>query len=751
MQVDESNPKGGSFAFQGKDYFFCSPGCRDKFAAAPMIYLAPKPKAETAKTPDTRIFTCPMHPEIRQQGPGSCPVCGMALEPETVELDEAEPAELTDFRRRLKVALPLAIPVAVSGMAHVEYPGRGWAEAALCAPVVFWCGWPILHKAWLSVVNRRPNMFTLISIGVLAAFLLSVLTLIFPTIVPAEMTAHTLPLYFEAAAVIMTLVLLGQVLELKARFKTGSAIRALLELSPKSAIRVRADGHDEEIHLSQIHTGDTLRIRPGEKIPVDGSVLQGESAVNEGMLTGEPMPQSKRPGAGVAAGTVNGTGAFTMKAERVGGQTLLAQIIRMVQEAQRSQAPLQRMADRVSAWFVPGVIFAAAVTAAVWLAFGPEPQWSYAVVNALAVIVIACPCALGLATPMSIMVSTGRGAHQGVLFKNATAIEKLAAVNTLLIDKTGTLTSGSPELRAIKSMDPRLSELALLQRVMSLERNSEHPFAQAILAAAKAKSLEPLDVEQFKSHSGEGVTGLVAGRKMVIGGVALLKREGIQPGPLEALAASLAREGQMVALIGVDGKASGIIAVNDPVKENAGDSLAKLRELGLRIVMVTGDHAAAAEAVAERLGLTEIHAGVLPGQKLEIVKKIQSEGARVAMAGDGINDAPALAQADVGIAMGNGTDVALESAGVALIKGDLGGLARAITLARATVRNIRQNLLFAFIYNIFGVLIAAGVLYPVLGLLLSPVVASLAMSLSSVSVIFNSLRLARVGGSERGA
>lgn len=750
MKVDPQNPKGGSFVFRDQEYFFCAPRCRERFAAHPESFLN---KASSANEGlKDAFFTCPMHPEVRQLGPGSCPLCGMALEPEDASLASLTSPELIDLLKRLRIAVPLTLPVFFSGMSHwvprlhlyAAGQWRGWLELALTLPIVFWCGWPLLVKAFLSVKNRNLNMFTLIAVGVLASFFSSVIALIFPTWLPSQLFAHGSPLYFETAAVITTLVLLGQYLELEARQNTGQALRSLLELAPPRALRIQAHGVDEEIDLAQVQVGDQLRLRPGDRIPVDGVVLQGESSVNEAMVTGESVPQTKRPGAIVIGGTLNGQGSFVMRAERVGSQTLLAQIVHLVREAQRSQAPVQRLADQIARWFVPAVLALAAITAGAWLMWGPEPQWTYALANALAVIVIACPCALGLATPMSIVVGTGRGAQVGVLFRNATALERLAQINTLLIDKTGTLTAGSPELKNIKSLDPRLSELALLQRVASLERHSEHPFGQAVLNAARAKSLELLEVENFKSIPGQGIVGVVAGRKMIIGSAAYLKSEGLSPGPLEALSTQLIRDGHMVALIGTEGRVQGLLSVSDPIKPGAADALTAIKQRGLKIVMVTGDHVGTAKLVGEKLGLADVRAEVLPAQKLEIVKELQAQGGKVAMAGDGVNDAPALARADVGLAMGNGTDIAIESAGVALVKGDLYGIVRALDLARAVTKNIRQNLAFAFLYNAVGLIVATGALYPWTGWLLSPIVASLAMSLSSVSVIVNSLRLTKV-------
>ncbi len=758
MWVPTEDPPGGHIHFEDKDYYFCSRKCHSRFSADPKSFLLPKtvPQSENLAK-DNRYYVCPMDPEVRQIGPGSCPKCGMALEPETMLVDEGEPEELKDLRRRLMVATPLTVIVFLSAMGSMLFgtdfiPGdiRPWLELALSFPVVFWSGWPLLVKGVRSFKSFNLNMFTLIALGVLASFGLSLVALFAPELLPQAMSdGHGPPLYFESAAVITTLVLLGQVLELRARFQTGQSIRALLELAPKTALRLMANGQDEEISISEIRIGDRLRVRPGEKIPADGKVIDGESQVNESMLTGESVPQIKNIGATVAAGTVNGQGVLIIEANRVGENTLLSQIVQLVRQAQRTQAPIQRMADRVSAWFVPAVILSAILTFCVWYWIVPDASLSTAAINAIAVLVIACPCALGLATPMSIMVGTGRGAQEGVLFKDATALERLAEVSAVIIDKTGTLTKGAASLKSFHSVDSKVAELALLQRVASLERNSEHPFAHAIVAAAKERNIEMLEVTGFKSIPGQGVIGNVMDRKILVGNAQLLRQEKINPGPLESLATSLMNEGQMVALIASEGRAVGLVSVHDPIKEEAESALEELRQRGLRIVMLTGDHRSSAQAVARKLGINEFHAEVQPAEKLNVIRRLQAEGIKVVMAGDGINDAPALAQADVGVAMGNGTDVALETAGVALIKGDLNTLVRAVDLSRATLKNIRQNLIFAFIYNILGVPLAAGLLYPVFGILLSPMIASAAMSLSSVSVIANALRLRKL--SLRGA
>jgi P-type Cu+ transporter len=698
-------------------------------------------------------YTCPMHPQIVRPGPGHCPICGMALEPRTVTAHEEENPELRDMTRRFWISLALTVPLLALAMIAM-IPGLGmqasstgwlpWIEMALATPVVLWGGAPFFQRGWTSIVNRSTNMFTLIAMGTGVAYVYSVVATLFPQVFPDSFRDMngTPAVYFEAAAAITTLVLLGQVLELRARSRTGAAIRALLDLTPKTA-RILHDGREEDIPLENVVPGDELRIRPGEKIPVDGVVLEGNSGVEESMITGESVPVSKGPGSAVIGATVNGTGSLVMRAERVGGETLLAQIVRMVSQAQRSRAPIQRLADRVAGWFVPAVIAIAILTFVAWSVFGPEPRYAHALVNAVAVLIIACPCALGLATPIAIMVGTGRGAQAGVLIRNAEALEILEKVDTLVIDKTGTLTDGKPRVATVIAL-PGRSEDELLQLVARLEQGSEHPLGAAVVEAAKGRSLVLGKAGEFQSHTGRGVSGLVDGQKILIGNDRLLEENEINAAALMHKAEELRRDGQTVILVAVDGNAAGLIGISDSIKASAAQSLLDLKREGVRLVMLTGDSRATAQAVAKTLGIEEFEAEVLPDKKAEAVQRLQKEGRTVAMAGDGINDAPALAQADVGIAMGTGTDVAMESGGVTLVKGDLAGIVRARKLSRATMRNIRQNLFFAFIYNSLGVPIAAGVLYPFFGLLLSPILAAAAMSLSSVSVITNSLRLRQV-------
>ena len=758
MDVVPGQAAGGSAEHGGTTYWFCNPGCRQKFLADPARYLTTTPAAEArpvvvARAADTRIYTCPMHQEIRQVGPGSCPKCGMALEPVEAAADEGPSQELVDMTRRFWVSLVLTLPVFALAMSEMMAPEVGawlgptarlWTQLVLAAPVVLWGGWPFFVRGWQSLVTRSLNMFTLIALGTGAAFAYSVFAVLFPDALPHGMRHGGVPpVYFEAAAVITALVLLGQVLELRARSATSGAIRALLGLAPKTARRLREDGSEEDVPLAHVQPGDRLRVRPGERIPVDGAVLEGTSAVDESMVTGEPIPVEKAPGARVIGGTVNSAGSFVMCAERVGVDTLLAQIVRMVAEAQRSRAPIQRLADTVSAWFVPAVVVVAVVTALAWGLCGPEPRLAYALVNAVAVLIIACPCALGLATPMSIMVATGRGAQAGVLIKDAEALETLEKANTLVVDKTGTLTEGKPSLVSIVATEG-VKEGEALALAAGLERGSEHPLAAAILAGAAERGVAPSGVTEFRSLTGRGVSGMVAGRRVALGNSWLLQDLGIAPGPLAARAEALRAGGQTVMFLVMGDAVAGILGVADPIKPSTPEAIRLLQGEGLRVIMLTGDNRVTAQAVARTLALDDVVAEVLPEQKVEVVRRLQAEGRVVAMAGDGINDAPALAQAQVGIAMGSGTDVAMESAGVTLVKGDLRGIVRARRLSRATMRNIRQNLVWAFIYNVLGVPIAAGLLYPVFGLLLSPMIASAAMSLSSVSVIANALRLRRV-------
>jgi Cu+-exporting ATPase len=790
MTVDRAEAA-GTHRHAGTTYFFCSQDCLDRFRADPAASLAGPAGTPPAATAGT-VHTCPMHPEVRQPGPGacpkcgmalepespaapaartewvcpmhpqivrsepgSCPICGMALEPRTVTADEAVNPELADMTRRFWIGLALTVPLLALAMSEL-LPGQpvqhavsprllAWVQLVLATPVVLWAGWPFFVRAWASVVNRSPNMFTLIAIGTGMAHGYSVVGTVAPGLFPDSFRTHggQIGLYFEVAAVITVLVLLGQVLELRARSQTSTAIRQLLGLAPKTARRLASDGREEDVPLDQVRPGDRLRVRPGEKVPVDGVVIEGASAVDESMVTGEPIPVEKAAGDRVTGGTVNGTGGVVMRAERVGSDTLLAQIVRLVGEAQRSRAPIQRLADQVSAYFVPAVVVVAILTFVGWALFGPEPRLAYALVNAVAVLIIACPCALGLATPMSIMVGTGRGATAGVLVRNAEVLEVLEKVDTLVVDKTGTLTEGKPRLVSVVAR-PGLDEATLLRLAAGLERGSEHPLAAAIVAGAVERGVEPGSARDFRSVTGKGVTGTVDGRAVVLGNAALLAELGIDPGDLRERAEAGRREGQTVMLVAVDGRAAGLLGVADPVKASTPEALRALRDEGIRIVMLTGDSRTTAEAVARTLGIEHVEAEVLPERKVEVVRDLQARGRVVAMAGDGVNDAPALAQAHVGIAMGTGTDVAMESAGVTLVKGDLRGIVRARRLSRATMRNIRQNLFFAFVYNALGVPIAAGVLYPATGLLLSPMFASAAMTFSSVSVIGNALRLRRV-------
>jgi Cu+-exporting ATPase len=721
----------------------------------------PCPKCGMALEPAVPVlqekieYTCPMHPQIVRSQPGSCPICGMALEPRTVTVDTQENPELRDMRRRFWVGAALTIPVLIAAMGDL-IPGRplerwasprawAWFEMILATPVVLWAGWPFFVRAWRSIVTRRLNMFTLIGLGVGVAYFYSVIATLFPAIFPPSFRSEGggVAPYFEAASVITVLVLLGQVLELKARGETGAAIRALLGLAPKTARRIAGDGSEVDVALESVKPGDKLRVRPGEKIPVDGVVLEGSSSVDESMITGEPIPVEKQTGSRVTGATINGTGSLVMRAERVGAETLLAQIVRMVSEAQRSRAPIQKLADVVAGYFVPIVVGVAVVTFIVWSIWGPSPRMAHALINAVAVLIIACPCALGLATPMSIMVATGKGATMGVLFKNAEAIELLRKVDTLVIDKTGTLTEGKPKLVAVKSAGG-VNEQELLRLAATLEKASEHPLAAAIVAGAKDRGIAPVDVVAFQSITGKGVKGRIEGREVVLGNRKLLDDLRIDVNPLLQPAESLRADGQTVMFLAIDGKLAGLIGVADPIKPTTPEAIRQLHAEGIRIVMLTGDSRTTAEAVAAKLALDEVVAEVLPQDKVAIVKRLQSDGRFVAMAGDGINDAPALAQAHVGIAMGTGTDVAMQSAGVTLVKGDLGGIVRARLLSRKTIKNIKENLFFAFVYNSLGVPIAAGLLYPFFGILLSPILAAAAMSFSSVSVVSNALRLRRV-------
>ncbi len=760
MQVNKTTSR-HRFEHAGQVFHFCCSRCREKFSADPAAYLRPKPTAASPVPPAGTIYTCPMHPEIRRPGPGGCPMCGMALEP-LVATAEAEPNhELTDMTRRLWIGAALSVPVVVLEMGG-HLPGlmalvpprlSDWVQLVFATPVELWAGLPFFQRGWASVVNRRLNMFSLIALGTGAAYLYSLVATLAPGLYPAafrgELAAGlnpggAVPVYFEAAAVITVLVLLGQVLELRARAQTGSAIRALLNLAPKTAHRLTASGTDEPIALDQVHAGDRLRVRPGEAVPVDGVVLEGRSVVDEAMLTGESMPVAKTAGDKLIGGTVNGTGALVMRADKVGAATMLARIVAMVAEAQRSRAPIQRLADTVSSYFVPAVIAVAVLAFIAWAIWGPAPALAYALIAAVSVLIIACPCALGLATPMSIMVGVGKGATEGVLFKSAEALERLEKVDTLVVDKTGTLTEGKPRVIAVQPA-PGRTEAEILTLAASLEQSSEHPLAAAIVAAAAERSLALRSAAGFASVTGKGVRGIIDGHAVALGSAALMRDLGVALGALAAQADALRRDGATALFLARDGAAGGVIAIADPIKPTTEAALQRLHDENIRIVMLTGDSRATAAAVGGQLGITEIEADVLPHDKYRIVKRLRAEGRVVAMAGDGVNDAPALAEADVGIAMGTGTDVAIQTAGVTLVKGDLAGIARARALSQATMRNIRQNLALAFAYNAVGIPIAAGVLYPSFGLLLSPMIAALAMSLSSVSVIGNALRLRRLG------
>ena len=729
---------------RGREYFFCSTRCLEKFRSSPAQYLTPIP--DPAPVRQGVIYTCPMHPEIRQDHPGACPKCGMALEPEMPTLDDEENPELRNFRRRFWWTLPLtAVVTALAMFGHrlgwFAANSQSWIELVLSVPVVLWAGWPFFVRGAQSIVRRSPNMWTLIATGTGAAFIYSVAATVAPGLFPESfMSMGRIGVYFEAAAVIISLTLLGQILELKARSKTSAAIKSLLGLSPKTARRIREGGAEEDIPIINVHVGDLLRVRPGEKVPVDGVVAEGSSSVDESMLTGEPVPVTKRPGDKLIGATLNASGALIMRAQQVGSQTVLAQIVQMVAQAQRSRAPMQRMADNVAGYFVVTVVAIAVLTFLVWGLFGPEPSWVYGLINAVAVLIIACPCALGLATPMSIMVATGKAASHGILFRDAAAIENLRKVDTLIVDKTGTLTQGKPAFDRVIVADS-YSEDEVLRLAASLDQGSEHPLANAVVRAARERNLALEPAGSFESGSGIGVRGTVGGKQVALGNAALMAQVNVTVESLQSPAEALRNEGASVVYVAVDGRLAGLLAITDPIKASTAAALASLRARGLRVIMATGDGLTTAQTVGRRLGIDEIHGGVKPADKLALVERLQREGKVVAMAGDGINDAPALAKADVGIAMGTGTDVAMNSAQVTLVKGDLRGIALAATLSDATIRNMKQNLGFAFVYNAFGIPLAAGLLYPSTGWLLSPMIAALAMSLSSASVIANALRL----------
>jgi P-type Cu+ transporter len=741
----------------GATVYFCSPRCKERFIADPARFIDPAvrkaaEKAEKAKLPEGTKYTCPMHPEIVQDGPGTCPKCGMALEPMGVPPRDAGPnPELVDFTHRLKIGAALTMPIVAIAMApHAGVPLHDWVsprlsqwiELILAVPVVLWCGWPFFERGWASIITRNPNMWTLIALGTGAAFLYSLAAVLAPGLFPASLKGHggTVGVYFEAAAVIICLVLLGQILELRAREKTGAALRGLLDLAPKTARRIAEDGSETDVPLENVHVSDRLRVRPGEAVPVDGVIMDGSSAIDESLLTGEPIPADKTKGAKVTGGTLNTSGTFVMEALKVGADTMLARIVAMVAEAQRSRAPIQSMVDRVAAWFVPAVVAVAIIAFFAWLAFGPSPALAHAVVSAVSVLIIACPCALGLATPMSIMVATGRGAREGVLVRNAEALERLAAIDTLVVDKTGTLTEGRPALTDVVAL-PGTDEKMLLRLAASLERGSEHPLAEAIVTGAKARRIATMAPTHFTAVTGQGVKGEVAGQDIALGTAQLMSTLGVDAGPHQAAVSALRSAGKIVFYVAINNKLAGWLALADPIKPSARTALTALAARNIRIIMATGDNRTTADAIARDLGIGEVHAGMLPDAKAQLIAELKARGAKIAMAGDGINDAPALALADVGIAMGTGADVAIESAGITLPQGDLAGIVRARTLAEDTLRNIKQNLVFAFGYNALGVPIAAGVLYPVFGVLLSPMIAAAAMSLSSVSVIANALRL----------
>jgi P-type Cu+ transporter len=737
----------------GRPYYFCSAGCRAKFLADPERYLASTERAASPPVPEGTVYTCPMHPEIRQIGPGSCPICGMALEPVLVQIEHGPNPELVDMSRRFWIGLALTVPVLALDMGShllgldrlIDRQTANWLQLIFATPVVLWAGWPFFVRGWQSVVTRNLNMFTLIAMGTGVAWIYSVAATLFPDAFPPGFRGHdaAVPVYFEAAAVITVLVLLGQVLELRARERTSGAIRALLDLAPRTARQVRADGTEEEVPLDRIAVGDVLRVRPGEKVPVDGAVIEGRVALDESMVTGESMPVDKEPGAKVIGGTLNGSGSFLMRAEKVGRDTMLARIVQMVAEAQRSRAPIQRLADQVAAWFVPAVIAVAVIAFIAWAIFGPEPPLAHALVVAVSVLIIACPCALGLATPMSIMVGVGRGAQAGVLVKNAEALERMEKVDTLIVDKTGTLTSGKPAVTALVTTAGHDQD-EVLRLAASVEQASEHPLALAVVRAAQVRKLRLAPVSDFDAPTGRGAVGTVEGKRVALGTAPFMQQLGVSADGLANKANALRQDGATVIFVAIDGRLAGVVAIADQIKPSTPEALQTLRADAIEIVMLTGDNRATAMAIARQLGITAVEAEVLPDQKADIVLRYRSMGRVVAMAGDGVNDAPALAAADVGIAMGTGTDVAIESAGITLLKGDLNGIVRARRLSRATMNNIRQNLFFAFIYNAAGVPIAAGVLYPVAGILLSPAIAAAAMALSSVSVVGNALRLRTV-------
>ncbi|MDX8458723.1 heavy metal translocating P-type ATPase [Mesorhizobium humile] len=747
MSVDRASAK-HFVRHEGQGFYFCSAGCKGKFEAEPAKYLAGRP--EPQPMPKGTQYTCPMHPEIVRDKPGSCPICGMALEPMGVPTGEEGPnPELVDFTRRFWVSAALSVPLLVIAMAPmlgfsfenlIDGRTKTWVELALASPVVLWAAFPFFHRGWESILNRSPNMWTLISLGVGAAYLFSLVATLFPGVFPHQFRGHdgAVPVYFEAAAVIVALVFLGQVLELRARERTGSAIRALLDLAPKTARLIGADGSENDVPLDSVKTGDKLRIRPGDAVPVDGTVLEGRSAIDESMITGEPLPVEKTEGDTLTGGTLNKNGSLVMRAEKVGAETTLSRIVEMVAKAQRSRAPIQGLADRVSFYFVPAVVLVAIIAFIAWAVLGPQPSLIFAIVSAVSVLIIACPCALGLATPMSIMTATGRGAHAGVLIKEAAALERFASVDTLIVDKTGTLTEGKPQLTDVVAAGG-IDENELLGLAAALEKGSEHPLAEAIVEGAAARGLKLADAVDFEAVTGKGVSGTVSGRKVALGNAAMMVDLGV--GTSGADTEALQAEGKTAMFVAVDGGLAGIVAVADPVKATTAEAIKALHDKGLRIIMATGDNERTAKAIAGKLGIDEVRAGLLPDEKGALVEELRAKGAAVAMAGDGVNDAPALAGADVGIAMGTGADVAVESAGITLVKGDLNGIVRARTLAQATIRNIRQNLFFAFLYNVLGVPVAAGVLYPLTGTLLSPMLAAAAMSLSSVSVITNALRL----------